>query len=463
MRLRPRPGDDPHQAPAPRRGLRPHPRLAQEHGARHRRRQSQASRGLNVFRWDGRTDGNVIAKDGRYSAEIHLAGQHQTIVLPNPIQLDTTRARRQVGDDEPRRVLARRRPSGGLRPDSLRAQQERARESLSRRQAHPPHVPAPGGRQPLVVRHCEREQCFRPGSYTLEVGAVDAAGNSTPVAERQRVRVQIRFIELASKRIVVRAGEPFSIGVSTDATRYTWKLGRRKSFATGPVLRLRLRRVRGRYTLTVDRARPCRSRGGDRQVSGLAQLGGLVACIGLAILFVGRNRSDRVAGLGFAALGTVLLGDRGRTEPAGPRARRRVRRARSRRRARGVSSARWPWLCPLLGARVRAGAHRRARRRRELEAARAALRRHPRRGDPARAGELVDGDAPRARAPRRCVAARGASSPGRAVARLEQGRARGRDRSCSRSTSRSRCSRSRSRGCRGARLGAAGALRACSR
>jgi O-antigen ligase len=43
-------------------------------------------------------------------------------------------------------------------------------------------------------------------------------------------------------------------------------------------------------------------------VSGLAQLGGPVACIGLAILLVGRNRADRIAGLGFAALGTVLVG-----------------------------------------------------------------------------------------------------------------------------------------------------------
>jgi len=91
-----------------------------------------------------------------------------------------------------------------------------------------------------------------PGSYTLEIGAVDAAGNSTPVAERQRIRVQIRYIELASKRIVVQAGARFAIGVSTDATRYTWKLGRRKSFAAGPLLRLKASTLRGRYTLTVS-------------------------------------------------------------------------------------------------------------------------------------------------------------------------------------------------------------------
>ena len=49
----------------------------------------EAKRGLNIFHWDGRTDGNVLALDGTYQAEIHLARQHQTILLPNEIQLDT--------------------------------------------------------------------------------------------------------------------------------------------------------------------------------------------------------------------------------------------------------------------------------------------------------------------------------------------------------------------------------------
>jgi putative inorganic carbon (hco3(-)) transporter len=43
-------------------------------------------------------------------------------------------------------------------------------------------------------------------------------------------------------------------------------------------------------------------------VSGLAQLGGPVACLGFALLLVARSRRDRLAGLGFATLGTVVLG-----------------------------------------------------------------------------------------------------------------------------------------------------------
>jgi O-antigen ligase len=43
-------------------------------------------------------------------------------------------------------------------------------------------------------------------------------------------------------------------------------------------------------------------------VTGLAQLGGPVACIGLALLIVLPARRDRIAALGFTALGTCLLG-----------------------------------------------------------------------------------------------------------------------------------------------------------
>ena len=41
---------------------------------------------------------------------------------------------------------------------------------------------------------------------------------------------------------------------------------------------------------------------------GLAHIGGPVACLGLAVLLVTRSRRNRLAGLGFAVLGAVLLG-----------------------------------------------------------------------------------------------------------------------------------------------------------
>jgi hypothetical protein len=210
----------------------------------------EARRGLNFFHWDGRTDGNVLAHDGTFYAEVHLANQHQTIVLPNRIELDTTKPL--VKNATLNREAFS--PDGDGQADFVRIKYELSKPAhvlvyldghrILRTLAHQPsgsvswYGVASGGRLPA-------------GAYTLEVAARDLAGNSTPVADRWRVHVRIRFVQLASHRIVVSAGSRFEIGVSTDATRYSWQLGKRKGVASGPVLRLRASDRRGRYTLTV--------------------------------------------------------------------------------------------------------------------------------------------------------------------------------------------------------------------
>jgi hypothetical protein len=207
-------------------------------------------RGVSVFRWDGRTNGNVLAADGAYQAEIHLANQHRTIVLPNVIRLDT-KAPEIVNVMVNREVFS---PDGDAQSDFVRV-----KYTLSK----PAHVNLYlGGKRILRTKQHGTSGSFSwfghgvagklpPGSYGLQIGAVDSAGNGTPLAKRARIRVRLRYIALATKRIVVRGGTRFSIGVSTDAKRYTWRLGNRKSFATGPVLRVLASTRRGRYTLTV--------------------------------------------------------------------------------------------------------------------------------------------------------------------------------------------------------------------
>jgi hypothetical protein len=209
-----------------------------------------ARRGLNFFHWDGRTDGNVLAHDGTFYAEVHLANQHQTIVLPNRIELDTTKPLVKA-------VTLNREefsPDGDGQADFVRIKYE-----LSK----PAHVLVylDGRRILRTLSHkasgsvswygVANGSGLPAGTYTLEVGARDLAGNSTPVADRWRVHVRIRFVQLASHRIVASAGGRFEIGVSTDAARYSWKLGKREGVASGPVLHLRTSDRRGRYTLTV--------------------------------------------------------------------------------------------------------------------------------------------------------------------------------------------------------------------
>jgi hypothetical protein len=203
------------------------------------------------LRWDGHTETGARAPDGIYYARIHLRGGHQTITLPNAIQLDT----------KPPLILSVEKnrtqfsPDGDHQADFVR---------LNYRLSKPAHVllflngsrvlethqhPAAGTLSWYGKAH---GTTLPAGFYTLEVGALDQAGNSTPVAERTRVTVEIRYIALAAHRIVARAGRRFQIGVATDAKRYAWKLGKAKGRSTSPVLTVRAPKQKGRYTLLVE-------------------------------------------------------------------------------------------------------------------------------------------------------------------------------------------------------------------
>ncbi|MDX6486487.1 MAG: hypothetical protein QOF43_1640 [Gaiellaceae bacterium] len=211
----------------------------------------QYPRGPVTLRWNGHTDGGTRAPDGTYRVRIHLAGQHQTIDLPNRIQLDTKAP-------EVTEVTANRdafSPDGDRQSDFLR---------ITYALTKPAHVVAYlDGRRVLRSKSLASHgniswfgvagaEHLPQGTYTLQIGAVDRSGNSTPVDKRQRVRVEIRFIRLASARIGARANQRFQIGVSTDAKRYRWQLGRRKGTSSSPVLDLLAPGRPGRYTLTVS-------------------------------------------------------------------------------------------------------------------------------------------------------------------------------------------------------------------
>lgn len=208
-------------------------------------------RGPVRVRWDGKSDAGVRMPDGAYRVKVHFSTQHQTIVLPNTILLDT----------QPPKVVSVVAAREDFSPDGDKQSDFVRIAYVLSKQAH--LTLFLGGRRVLeTYRHPQHGtttwrgklpsgRLLPPGNYTLEVGALDLAGNSTAPADRARIHVRLRYIELAAKRIVARAGKPFSIGVSTDAVKYHWQLGARKGRNGGAVLRLTAPTKPGLYTLTV--------------------------------------------------------------------------------------------------------------------------------------------------------------------------------------------------------------------
>jgi FlgD Ig-like domain len=208
-------------------------------------------KGLVRLKWNGRDDVGRRAPDGIYLVRIHLSGAHQTITLPNRILLDTT-APKILTVSRNRDVFS---PDGDKQADFVRLTYQLSKPArvvlyLDGKQVLKSfHHPQAGG----VSWYGTSDDAVLPaGTYTLEMGAVDPFGNSTPVAERFRITVQIRYIALAAHKITVAAGHRIVIGVSTDAKRYAWRLGKMKGDSRSHVLNVRAPTRKGRYTLVVE-------------------------------------------------------------------------------------------------------------------------------------------------------------------------------------------------------------------
>lgn len=206
-------------------------------------------RGRRTFTWNGLTDEGTRAKDGTYRMEIHLANQHRTILLPNPIVLEThlpvvldagavRPAFSPDGDNQSDTVTIHYKLSEGAHvlvfvngQRIIRGRSHKTKDKV-----------AWGGKL--------KGELLSPGTYVLALSAVDLAGNKA--AKVQHVSVTLRYIALAAKRVVVRAGGRLRIGVSTDAKRYRWTLGARTGMGSGRVLKLRAPSAAGAYRLTVS-------------------------------------------------------------------------------------------------------------------------------------------------------------------------------------------------------------------
>ena len=202
--------------------------------------------GQQTYNWNGRGDDGKFVPDGTYKPRVHLANAHRTIVLPNPIVVDTK---------PPHIALVRTNltvvsPDGDTRRDYLKVffrTTEPARAVLF---ANGRRVVKKKSFKAGSLQWGRRNGMpTKPGLYLLYLRAIDQAGNPGP---RTRVfTLRIRFIELARHVIHARAGGRIAVHVSTDARFYNWRIGSRHGRVSARRLVLAAG-APGRYKLVVS-------------------------------------------------------------------------------------------------------------------------------------------------------------------------------------------------------------------
>jgi hypothetical protein len=202
--------------------------------------------GGKTYRWDGRDDAGNPVPDGIYRPRVHLAGEHRTILLPNPIVVDTKVPHISLVRTSLKVVS----PDGDTAHDYLTVFFHTSKPARA--------VLYANGRKVVKLKSFDAHSLkwgkgngmpTKPGVYRLWLRAIDEAGNPAP--RTRTFTVQVRYIELGRHVIRARAGGKITVRVSTDARFYRWRIGprggrvrnRRLSIAAG---------APGRYQLVVS-------------------------------------------------------------------------------------------------------------------------------------------------------------------------------------------------------------------
>jgi hypothetical protein len=213
--------------------------------------------------WDGRNDVGAVVPDGVYKPRVHLADQHRTIVLPNPITVDTEPPQVTVVSWIPRRHV--------LTPDrNFRHERLEVRYRLS----EPAYVILyVGGKRRYRSRSHQltgiarwfgrvNGRGVRAGRYRVTLAARDTAGNlSRPTLVGT---IFVRYVRLPHRVYRVAAGTRFGTHVLSDSPGVRWRLGKRSGTGRNHLV-LRAPKQPGRYRLTV--------RVGDHQATAIVVVG----------------------------------------------------------------------------------------------------------------------------------------------------------------------------------------------
>ena len=203
--------------------------------------------------WDGFSTHGLLASDGVYRPVVKLERSHRTIVLPNPIQVDTKPPLISVPHPE-YPIMS---PDGDGHHDVFRVHyriSERAHAILAVRGTQVEFTRCCASSGELVWNGKLKDangqlRPVLPGRYVLTVSAQDIAGNVSkpfPFAI-----AQVRYVVLARKRVVVRPGGRFAIRVSTDAPTVGWRLHGRSGVERRGTLHFRAPKSSGVFYLYV--------------------------------------------------------------------------------------------------------------------------------------------------------------------------------------------------------------------
>ncbi len=211
-------------------------------------------RGAHIdVQWDGVADDGEIEPDGTYRPVVKLENSHRTIVLPNPVVLDTKAPRISV----PKPLHGVVSPDGDHYGDLFHVHYHVSEP------AHGLLFVRVGGRE-LQVEYTLRKplqgdlqwngkvkgEALHPGAYLLSVAARDTAGNQSkayPFAV-----VDVRYVSLGRKRVVVKAGNRFAIRISADAPSVQWKLHGRTGTVKPGTAHFRAPKSKGVFFLYVS-------------------------------------------------------------------------------------------------------------------------------------------------------------------------------------------------------------------
>jgi hypothetical protein len=198
--------------------------------------------------WNGIRDDGTASPDGTYLPVVKLLRSHRTIVLPNPIRLDT----------KPPVITVTRPQHPILSPDG---------DGHGDRFVTPYHLNERGQAiLNVAMDRVELTRCCKPvgtlvwngkfgprpaktGQYLMTAQGRDLAGNvSKPFPFAIAL---VRYIVLGRERVVVRTGGKFALRVSTDAPVVHWTLHGRSGTARRGTLKLRAPKSPGVYKLYV--------------------------------------------------------------------------------------------------------------------------------------------------------------------------------------------------------------------